>query len=1004
MKASELLKMAGFPDTAEGRKAFYKKYPTEDSFHKKMKEGGIAFPQQATEERFFERGYVPNYPVGYYASGGATNMIAFPQMPPADMFFSGFPFQPDYAYGGAPCMNCGGYMDVGGNSEPMQPAAAPAAPPLSSQDYISQYSDMLERKLELSKMINDEQARVDAVRKKVIPSAKSLDAADDKIVNNPEGEAYQHFIKMINAKDPQELQKLIKSAPKDLKNVLPGGGNYSIAQWEKDKKEWNPASDPSRELFCTPYGCFTYQKAGAKDVPIVSGNIGFVSGVKEGTLPFQQVSASEAEPGDITLISGMAPADYRTNATRVYRPHHTTVLAEKPTLNAKGKASKVHVYNAQNGQRLNYGLSDFSTPGTSPTDESYQFYRYTGSLPKYQSELKNVNDYLSQNEAPSLPMLPAMIPTQPVQYPDTLGQIYGGQYDGVTTNYADGGNTPFGYTQFQAMKNGGAFVKQTARAMKKMYAAGGNAPQGSTMEQNYMAGPNALKKYISSNVMSNLINEESQNFMPGRFDYGGEDTINPQNMNALSNAAYGSKMHEYQNEMDSQRFSDAMANYVNDQYGSQSMPKADLGLGLTANQAAQQARINSIFGPMPTALTQKSNVPIFPAAGYSQPAAPQSMLSPELQAMADKIHADIKAVDLNPYGNAYTNPYGYRRNDPFFYKTKYKGWSNDGHSGNKFVGYSNDPFVGRNAGTPSGRMTPEQVAAAQAYWKDRGMDFTYDEKMGLLGQLFKSLGPKKVSMHLRSMPGAAGHTAGSYAGSGIHKKGWNPVSDPTGYGNPDDEINSLRKGDHTSLIEKMRQRMADRKSRKSPDAAIDQWVNEQDQYDVTAADRQRLNPAMSREQAMTLPIHQTQGQTGFNTAYPGDENYKLVQKRKLFDVGFNPGQPSAGKDALIAGINMAAGFIEGDPNKKFMESHTSAGDVFNKTSGSRGFNLFDPYAGQVANPSKMGYTNQYGNMSGNIGGYYAADGGAMPDDDIVYMDEDQIAAFLAAGGELKYVD
>lgn len=77
----------------------------------------LGFPQQPTAQQFYERGYVPNSPVGFYMHGGMnTNMIAFPQQPDAAHFFSGFPWDPKFKQGGMPCFECGGaHMDEGGS-------------------------------------------------------------------------------------------------------------------------------------------------------------------------------------------------------------------------------------------------------------------------------------------------------------------------------------------------------------------------------------------------------------------------------------------------------------------------------------------------------------------------------------------------------------------------------------------------------------------------------------------------------------------------------------------------------------------------------------------------------------------------------------------------------------------------------------------------------------------------------------------------------------------------
>jgi hypothetical protein len=98
MTVEQILKMGGFPNTEKGKKAFYKAYPTKDSFIKKF--GGVAFPQAPSADEFFSNTFAPNSPRGFYAEGGMTNEIAFPMQPPADYFFSAYPFTPEYQGGG----------------------------------------------------------------------------------------------------------------------------------------------------------------------------------------------------------------------------------------------------------------------------------------------------------------------------------------------------------------------------------------------------------------------------------------------------------------------------------------------------------------------------------------------------------------------------------------------------------------------------------------------------------------------------------------------------------------------------------------------------------------------------------------------------------------------------------------------------------------------------------------------------------------------------------------
>lgn len=250
------------------------------------------------------------------------------------------------------------------------------------------------------KALAAERQRVENVRKGVIPAAMALDAADDKI-RRERGAAYDAFEDSKNASNPKELREAIKNYPQELKNVLPGAGSYNIAQWESKNKAWNEDLDPSRELYCTPYGCYTYQKAGAKDVPIVGGNYGFVAGAQEGKLPFEKVNAREAQPGDMAIVYGMQPADYKSpdrddKSTWINRPHHTTVLAEIPKFDSQGKPLGITTYNAQEGNRLFYNKDYRDRRGDAETkrepDTGYEFYRYHGQIPQMERNLNRISE------------------------------------------------------------------------------------------------------------------------------------------------------------------------------------------------------------------------------------------------------------------------------------------------------------------------------------------------------------------------------------------------------------------------------------------------------------------------------------------------------------------------------------------------------------------------------------------------------------------------------------
>ena len=200
--------------------------------------------------------------------------------------------------GGFPCYTCKSlksevtkkFRNAGFETDP-PPTTLPVDEDIKMrEDYAKQMAELEAQRSTYAKRLAAEQARVNKVRSNVIPAAYALDRADDNLST----ESLNAFWKSKNAQNPQELKEAIKNYPAELRNVLPKGGNYNIATWDAANNSWKNGSGPDRELYCTPYGCFTYQKAGAKDVPIVGGNYGFVGGVKKGELPFKEISDKEA--------------------------------------------------------------------------------------------------------------------------------------------------------------------------------------------------------------------------------------------------------------------------------------------------------------------------------------------------------------------------------------------------------------------------------------------------------------------------------------------------------------------------------------------------------------------------------------------------------------------------------------------------------------------------------------------------------------------------------------
>jgi hypothetical protein len=128
---------------------------TNNNTMSKSKKGGSveAFPQQPTGDQLFKMSFIPQGPVGFYKQGGPlnTNMIAFPQQPPANVFFSnGIPWQPHYGMGGAPCYNCGGpKMNYGGGHHTMPDGRV--MPGEEHGDYDDQFGDNVDGNMDYFK-------------------------------------------------------------------------------------------------------------------------------------------------------------------------------------------------------------------------------------------------------------------------------------------------------------------------------------------------------------------------------------------------------------------------------------------------------------------------------------------------------------------------------------------------------------------------------------------------------------------------------------------------------------------------------------------------------------------------------------------------------------------------------------------------------------------------------------------------------------------------------------
>lgn len=268
---------------------------------------------------------------------------------------------------------------------------------------------------ELYKQLEEEQNRVNDIRSRVPQVSQEIDIADSKIIeriNNPVTKDDQKLVQLWEnytyANNPKELAAARDALPQEIKDVLPEEGRYNVASYSYKDDTWKAGQEPSRELYCTPFGCFPYQKAGATDVNIIGGNYTFTEGAygsgykTAGNVPFEKVSVENAEPGDIAIQYNSAPLEYTmSNAPRVFRPHHTTILNKKAEYD--DGTPYIEVYNASGGSRLYFGKDEFELgPSIESGDdrnehtEQHEFYRYVGQTPKIQKQIDDLKELYMQ--------------------------------------------------------------------------------------------------------------------------------------------------------------------------------------------------------------------------------------------------------------------------------------------------------------------------------------------------------------------------------------------------------------------------------------------------------------------------------------------------------------------------------------------------------------------------------------------------------------------------------
>ena len=304
------------------------------------------------------------------------------------------------------------------------------------QEFLANYDDTLTPRQRGEQVVNTisntqddldrERQRVAKVRANIIPQAEKLAAANARVMEAKDPKAAEALDYLNDLRDPykyidsghwyvpdEEVKKtaadtkaLMRKQPQALKNMLPGYGSYNLHAMNPD------VYSPGRELYCTPYGCEVYRRAGADDLPIVSGNMSFEKYADEGKIgnknfPFERVTdGSERQVGDIATKSDLSPNDYGNTTYYTTRPHHTTIYAGDT-----GDRDSINTYQAVSGNRGQFKLKKETLPTMAAQEElkrekekkgmpvrglsepRFNYFRYVGGVPQYEQELDS-REYL----------------------------------------------------------------------------------------------------------------------------------------------------------------------------------------------------------------------------------------------------------------------------------------------------------------------------------------------------------------------------------------------------------------------------------------------------------------------------------------------------------------------------------------------------------------------------------------------------------------------------------
>lgn len=307
-----------------------------------------------------------------------------------------------------------------------------------------------------------------------------------------------------------------------------------------------------------------------------------------------------------------------------------------------------------------------------------------------------------------------------------------------------------------------------------------------------------------------------------------------------------------------------------------------------------------------------------------------------------------------------------------YYKSK---WKYKSASGDRMKGKSHyDPRFSSLSGFNYGAMSPDQMAALAQAYRNAGIDLKIETNPGLLGRVFKNIGPRKVTITAKSM-GKPGSSQSLYEASKSPSKA-----------NLDRYYEDLNKAMYEEELRRNTEGLPARPDYQEPTSTS--LLN----IGSTPIDKQMFFKKKLEEDL-------NQFQQG------GQDEFKMVQKRS---PGFMSNPATA--PWMLAGVDMLTNMFSAD-ERRAAEEEAKKRKTFDywttANQSSQGDYLVDPYAGQSFRPNATGEKITpwgAGNFSQNIGNAYSAQfGGEMVDGEYELTDE-QIEYIKARGGSVEYLD